>query len=172
MWMSHILFPQNLRNVLLSFFSAEVIKDQGRAARWLGGLHNPKLNHHLIKSIHLQLTGRGFVQHSLTSDPNCDWTRAGWGNSRTLVCIFVCLAGNTSKPKCDWQQLTKEMQQMRWGVWLMSASSWALICVLPITPVILKSFGLQNQKTQKDGLLLKKKMNETNPVTSDRKTKQ
>lgn len=35
--------------------------------------HTLKLNHHLIKSIHIQLTGSVFVQRPRTPDLNCDY---------------------------------------------------------------------------------------------------
>lgn len=62
---------------------------------WLGGLHTPKLNHHLIKSIHIQLTGSVFVQRPRTPDPSCEYIwcsgmKAEKGNARSL-CVSVCV---------------------------------------------------------------------------------
>lgn len=65
---------------------------------WLRGPHTPKLNHHLIKSIHIQLTGSAFVWRPRTADPNCECILMQWHDGwerkfkkRLCVCLFVTL---------------------------------------------------------------------------------
>ena len=78
-------------------FFAELIKAQSYEAADSEAPHTPKLNHHLIRSIHIQLTGSVFVRRSSTLDPDCDHVWCGGGmraeerKYEKCVCVSLCV---------------------------------------------------------------------------------